>query len=139
MLVVNHRIRIPRTEFEFTYVRSRGPGGQNVNKVSTKAVLRWDLANSPTLPDDVRDRFRRQFPTRVTKDGEVVITSQRHRDRDRNAEDCLEKLRVLLASVATAPRRRKKTVPTRASRERRLREKKLRSEKKRQRGAPDRE
>jgi len=139
MLVVNHRIQIPRTEFEFTYVRSRGPGGQNVNKVSTKAVLRWDLANSPTLPADVRDRFRRQFPTRVTKDGEVVITSQRHRDRDRNAEDCLEKLRVLLAAVATAPRRRKKTAPTRASRERRLREKKMQSEKKRQRGKPDRD
>ncbi|MGH7859680.1 MAG: alternative ribosome rescue aminoacyl-tRNA hydrolase ArfB [Candidatus Binatia bacterium] len=137
MLVVNDRIRVPLSEIDFRYVRSSGPGGQNVNKVSSKAVLRWAVATSPSLPDDVRRRFLGRFGSRVTGDGELVITSDRHRARDRNREDCLERLRGMLAEVATPPRRRRRTRPGRAAVERRLEEKRARSEKKRERRITD--
>ncbi len=130
MLVVNARIQIPLDEFQFTFARSSGPGGQNVNKVNSKAVLRWPIAASASVPDDVRKRFLAQFSSRVTTECDVVIASQRFRDQARNVADCLEKLRELLVSVAAAPRKRKRTRPSRGSIERRLRQKRQRSEKK---------
>src|SRR5438552_5737786 len=96
ILTVNSRIRIPTSEFQFTFVRSSGPGGQNVNKVNSKAVLRWPLAASPTLPPDVRDRFLTRYGNRLTGEGELVISSQRYRDQGRNISDCLEELAALL-------------------------------------------
>jgi ribosome-associated protein len=120
MLVVPPHIRIPLDEFEFTYVRSSGPGGQNVNKVNSKAVLRWNLAASPTLPEDVRRRFLESFSSRVTTGGELVVSSERFRDQKQNADDCVEKVRTLLAAVARPPKKRIKTKPSRASKERRL-------------------
>ena len=84
MLRVNDRISIPFTEFDFTFARSGGPGGQNVNKVNSKVTLRWDVEKSPTLPPDVLARFRAKYPRRMTKDGELVMHSQRYRDQGRN-------------------------------------------------------
>jgi len=136
ILDVTKRIRIPVDEFRFTYARSSGPGGQNVNKVNTKVTLHWPVHASPSVPDDVRERFVRRYRRRINKQGELVIRSQRYRDQQRNFDDCLDRLRCLLLDVATAPKVRKPTRPSRASKERRLREKKSRSETKNRRRPP---
>lgn len=136
MLNVNHRISIPYTEFDFTFARSGGPGGQNVNKLNTKVTLRWAISSSKTLPDDVRERFTKKFHRRITKDGDFLITSQRYRDQGRNVADCLDKLRELLLEVATAPRKRKPTRRSRGSNERRLKDKKITSDRKKSRQKP---
>ncbi len=136
MLRVNHRIQIPYTEFDFSFSRSGGPGGQNVNKVNTKVTLRWDVKKSPTLPDDVRDRFCRRNQRRITNEGEFVMHSQRYRDQGRNVADCLEKLRELLLEVAVAPKKRKPTRRTKGSVERRLKDKRAASERKARRRKP---
>jgi ribosome-associated protein len=133
MFVVAPHIQIPPAEFEFTYARSSGPGGQNVNKVNSKAVLRWQATKSPSLPEAVRTRFLAKYGSRLTGDGELLITSERYRDQPRNIDDCLEKLREMLLSVAVAPKKRKKTKPSRASKERRLDSKKRDSTKKQNR------
>ena len=136
MLVVTPRLKIPLSEFEFTFARSSGPGGQNVNKVNTKATLRWPITRSPSLPETVRQRFLTKYGNRVTGDGDLVLQSQRFRDAGRNVADCLEKLRAMLAEVAVAPKKRKPTKPTRASVRRRLDDKRKRSEKKQSRRGP---
>ncbi len=128
MLVVTPNIRIPLDEIEFTFVRSAGPGGQNVNKLNTKAVLRWPIAASPSVPDAVRARFVAKYANRLTGEGELVLTSQRFRDQSRNRADCLEKLREMLLSIAKPPIKRRRTKPTLASRERRLTEKRHHSQ-----------
>src|SRR5262245_37779543 len=92
MLIVNSRIHMPEAEFELSFVRSSGPGGQNVNKVNSKAVLRWNVAASSSLPADVRQRFLERYARRITGEGELVLTSQRFRDQGRNTIDVLEKL-----------------------------------------------
>jgi len=127
-LVVSSWIKVPLAEFELRHDRSSGPGGQNVNKVATKVTLRWPVATSPSLSEAVRQRFQERYRRRITKSGDLVISSQRYRDQKRNIEDCYEKLRGLLAEVASPPKRRKPTRRTKASRERRLREKRARSE-----------
>jgi ribosome-associated protein len=139
MLVVNRRIRIPSSEFRFTFARSAGPGGQNVNKVNTKVTLHWTVESSSSLPEDVRDRLRSKYGRRINKNGELVIYSQRYRDQGRNTEDCLNKLREMLLDVAIAPKKRKATRPSRASKERRLRDKKARSQTKESRRRPQTE
>ena len=128
MLIVTPQLRIPLAEFEFQFARSGGPGGQNVNKVNSKAVLRWSVRNSPSLPEAVRERFLRKYGSRVTTGGDLLVTSQRFRDAPRTASDCLEKLRALLAGVARPPKPRRPTRPTRGSKERRLHAKQRRSE-----------
>jgi ribosome-associated protein len=127
MLEINDHIRIPEEEFSWSFVRSGGPGGQNVNKVSSKAVLRWNVGASPSLPDDVKARFLAGQHRRITGAGDLVLTSQRYRDQDRNRQDCLEKLRDLVLRATVVPRARKKKKPSRASRERRLAEKRHRA------------
>ena len=123
MLVINAQLQIPLREFQFSYARSSGPGGQNVNKVNTKTTLRWPVIASPSLPEDVRRRLLASHRHRITSTGEMLVTSQRFRDAGRNVADCLEKLRRLLAGVASPPKRRKPTKPTRGSVERRLQSK----------------
>jgi ribosome-associated protein len=118
---------LPLREVRFSFVRSSGPGGQNVNKLATKAVLRWDVARSPSLPEDVRARFLERFRRRVGAGGELVLASQRYRMRERNVADCIAKLRAMLDEVAAPPRPRRPTRPTRAARERRLSEKRARA------------
>ena len=127
MLEVNDRVRIPDEEFSWTFVRSGGPGGQNVNKVASKAVLRWNVVASPNLPDDIKNRLRQQQSRRITGDGDFLITSQRYRDQERNRLDCLEKLGEMLRAAAVRPKVRRKTKPSRGSQERRLAAKKRRS------------
>ena len=138
MLVVNRNLRVPLREFRFTFSRSSGAGGQNVNKVNTKATLRWDVAHSSSLRDNVRERFLVRYRRRITRDGELVITSQRFRDQGRNVADCLEKLRAMLAEIASAPRRRKKTKPSRGAVERRLKRKRQTGQRKSLRRRPPR-
>lgn len=135
MLVVNKKLSIPLREFQFTFARSGGPGGQNVNKLNTKATLKWPVTTSPALPDDVRERFTNRYRRRINSEGELVLTSQRFRDQGRNVADCLAKLRDMLDEVSTPPKRRKPTKPTAASRRRRLQEKRRVSEKKQSRRA----
>jgi ribosome-associated protein len=136
MFVVNKRLRIPLREFQFSFVRSSGPGGQNVNKVNTKATLRWCITKSPHISTAVRERFLSKYHRRVTADGDLIITSQRYRDQGRNVADCLAKLRDLLESVSTPPKIRTPTKPTKASRQRRKRDKEARSRQKKLRRPP---
>ena len=135
-LEVTSRIRIPVDELRITHSRSSGPGGQNVNKVNSKVTIHWPVVASPNLPDDVRARFLSKFRRRINKQGELVIHSQRYRDQERNISDCYEKIKGLLLEVATPPKRRKATRPTRGSKERRIREKKSRSQLKQGRRPP---
>jgi ribosome-associated protein len=136
MLEVNQNLRIPLREFHFTFSRSSGPGGQNVNKLNTKATLRWPVVRSASLPEDVRRRFMARFSRRTSGDGDLLITSQRFRDQGRNVADCLSKLRAMLAEVAIAPKSRKRTKPSKAARRRRLRDKREQSIKKQRRLRP---
>ncbi len=136
VLTINSRIRIPHAEFEFSFARSGGPGGQNVNKVNSKAILRWPVAHSPALPDDVRARFLGRYRRRLTGQGEVIVTSQRYRDQGRNIADCLEKLHEMIAAVAARPTVRKRTKPSRAAVARRLEGKRHSSSKKQLRRLP---
>lgn len=135
MIQVAPHICISAAELSFSFARSSGPGGQNVNKVNSKALLRWNFAGSQ-IPIDVKERFRKAFGSRLTKEGELLVTSDRFRDQARNHDDCLEKLREMLLTVAYPPKKRKKTKPTRSSQERRHSSKKKQGEKKRGRSRP---
>ncbi len=126
-LEINDRCRVPDDEFVWRFARSGGPGGQNVNKVASKATLMWALAASPHVPDDVKRRLAALYPSYFTKEGELQVTSQRHREQERNRQDCLEKLRSMLIQALHVPRVRKKTKPTRGSKARRLHAKKHRA------------
>jgi ribosome-associated protein len=127
----------PRRELHFRFARSSGPGGQNVNKVASKAVMQWDVASSRGLPPAVLARFRARFRNRIGSDGVLVITSQRHRTRERNVAECVTKLEAMLAEVERPPKRRRATKPTRASRERRLAAKRAQSQRKAERRKRD--
>jgi ribosome-associated protein len=139
MFVINDTIQIPEEEFTWTFVRAGGPGGQNVNKVASKAVLRWELAQNTTIPEDARARLQQQQKGRITQEGTMLITSQRYRDQDRNRQDCLEKLRQAVQQALFVPKPRKKTKPSRSSRENRLRDKKARAQTKSLRQRPGKE
>jgi ribosome-associated protein len=133
ILTVSARVQIPIREFEISFARSSGPGGQNVNKVNSKATLRWRATQSASLPEDVRERFVQRYAARLTTEGDLLIASQRFRDAGRNVADCLEKLRAMLAEVAIPPKRRKATKPSRGSVRRRLETKRRQSDKKQSR------
>jgi ribosome-associated protein len=122
-LVVTPTLRIPKTEFSITFVRSSGPGGQNVNKVSSKAVLRWPIRSSATLPETVRTRLLAKHRRQLTSEGDLLVTSQRYRDASRNLDDCLGKLRKMIQEAARLVKARRRTRPTQASIRRRLKRK----------------
>lgn len=136
-LEVTDTLSIPRNEFRFEFARSGGPGGQNVNKVNSKAVLRWTPSASPSLPSAVRDRLLRAVSSRLTRDGELLITSQLTRDQGRNIDDCLDKLRLLVLAAARPPKARRPSRPTLASKKRRVEAKIRRSGTKQLRRKPE--
>lgn len=136
MLVVNQRIQVPESELTLTFARSGGPGGQNVNKVSSKAILDWDLDHSIALPDDVRERFIARYRRRITRDGRVQIIGQRYRDQARNIDDCRARLIEMITTVLVAPVKRKATAPSRAAKQRRLSDKHARADRKESRRRP---
>jgi ribosome-associated protein len=133
MFDINPHLRIADNELQWTFVRSGGPGGQNVNKVASKAVLRWNVDASLSLPEEIKARLRAQQKNRITGQGELIISSQRFRDQERNKQDCLLKLWAILRQAATPPRPRRPTRPTRASKQARLETKRRRSQLKSQR------
>ncbi|SFL14615.1 alternative ribosome rescue aminoacyl-tRNA hydrolase ArfB [Lysobacter sp. cf310] len=127
-------ITIPEQELVERFVRSTGPGGQNVNKVATAVELRFDVAQSPSLPEPVRERLLAKRDRRVTGDGVLVISAQRFRTQERNRDDARERLAAFIESGLHAPKPRIATRPSRASKERRLGAKRERSTVKRGRG-----
>jgi ribosome-associated protein len=129
-LVVNNRLTIPAGQLQASYSRSSGPGGQNVNKVNSRVTLRWQVGDQPLLPPDWFQRFIARNANRVTREGEVIINSDRYRDQPRNLEDCRQRLAELLRECSTPPIKRKKTRPSLASQRRRLDEKRRTGEKK---------
>lgn len=120
-------IRLNPDEIEEQFIRSSGPGGQNVNKVASAVQLRFDIRNSPSLPEAVRAKAERLAGKRLTNDGVIVISADRHRLQERNREDALTRLVQLLAKAAEPVKPRKATRPTAASRVRRLESKAKRS------------
>jgi ribosome-associated protein len=138
-LSVTDTLSIPLDEFRFEFARSGGPGGQNVNKVNSKAVLRWRPGDSPSLPPAVRDRLLRAVGSRLTNEGELLVTSQLTRDQSRNIDDCLEKVRLLVLAAARPPKSRRASRPTLASKVRRVESKLRRSTTKKLRRKPDAE
>jgi ribosome-associated protein len=133
MIPVTAHISLDEREIEESFVRASGPGGQNVNKLSTAVQLRFDVRHSPSLPGDVRARLERLAGSRLTRDGELVIIAQSHRTQARNRQDALDRLIELIRKAAVAPIKRRPTRPTKASRERRIEGKKRRAGIKRQR------
>jgi ribosome-associated protein len=127
MIRVTNSISIDERELEERFIRASGPGGQNVNKLSTAVQLRFDVRHSPSRPDGVRARLERLAGRRLTRDGVIVITAQTHRTQERNRQDALDRLIELIVRAAVAPIPRRKTKPTRGSRERRLESKKRRA------------
>jgi ribosome-associated protein len=129
-------VTIPAEALEWQFVRSSGPGGQHVNRTSSKAVLRFDARHSPHLPEDVRRRLLERERPRLTRNGFLVITSQRHRDQPKNVADCLAKLSVMIERALVVPKVRRRTRTPRAVVARRLEGKRRRSATKRLRGRP---
>ena len=130
MLSISDTIVIPRSELQLSFSRSPGPGGQNVNKVNSKVTLRWDIRNTTALPWGVKQRFLARFGNRISKEGQLVLTSHRHRDQPRNVTDVQEKLRQLILMVIEPPKQRKKIKRSKASNRKRLDQKRRRSEQK---------
>lgn len=133
MITLNSHITIPESELRFSFSRSGGPGGQNVNKVSSKATMHWDVVQSPSLPADVKHRFLTRFKSKITTQGEIVIVSQESRDQPKNIQLCLDKLRAMLMEVLVPPKKRRPTKPTKGSKVRRLDAKKNKSQTKQNR------
>src|SRR6476661_6967010 len=127
MLRVTSTITIDDDELDESFVRASGPGGQNVNKISSAVQLRFDVRRSPNLPNDVRARLERLAGSRLTRDGVLIISAQRHRTQERNRQDARDRLIELIRRAAIAPIPRRATKPTAGSRERRLQTKKRRS------------
>lgn len=137
VLEIDEALRIPRAELTYRATRSGGPGGQHVNTSSTRVELTWDLAGSPSLTDEQRNRLLTRLAHRLDSAGVLRLTASRSRSQFRNREEVTERFRTLVAEGLKEPKRRRPTRPTRASKEARLRAKRRRSEIKRRRGPVD--
>jgi ribosome-associated protein len=128
-------VRIPDSEFEFSFARSSGPGGQNVNKVNSKAVLKWDLHSSPSITEDERLRLLEKL--KLNESGQVVLMSDRFRDQKKNREDCIQKFGAMIEQALHVPKKRKKTRQSYSSRLKAKESKRRHSEKKSRRSSRD--
>jgi len=139
MLRITGNIQIDEQELDYAFVHASGPGGQNVNKVATAVQLRFDVAHSPSLPEDVRQRLLRQAAGHITQDGVLIIDARQYRSQWRNRHDATQRLIALIRQAAAVPKPRRATKPSRAVKERRLQAKRHRSEAKRLRRPPERQ
>ena len=130
MIQINSRIAIAEDELDFEFIRASGPGGQNVNKVSTAVRLRFDVRGSASLPDDVRERLIRLAGKRIGEDGFLAIHARSHRTQDANRREAIDRLVELIQRACEKPKPRRATRPTAASRKRRLEAKRRRGESK---------
>ena len=128
MIHITPTIAIDESEIQLEFLRASKPGGQKVNKVATAVQLRFDVGNSPSLPDDVRERLVRLAGRRITQDGVLIIRAERFRAQDRNREDAIKRLIELIRKAAEKPKPRRRTRPTLASKRRRLESKWRQSE-----------
>ena len=136
MIPIDENLAIPDEEVSFTTSRSGGPGGQNVNKLETRVTLRFDLAGSSSLTEEQKARLRERLATRITRDGVLQVTSQKHRSQGANREAAVERFAELLRENLREEPPRKKTRPSRAAKARRVEEKRRQGQRKRDRGAP---
>lgn len=137
MIAITELIAIEERELDETFVRASGPGGQNVNKLSTAVQLRFDLRGSPNIPPGMKARAEKLAGQRLTREGVIVISADRFRTQEQNRDDARKRLLDLLERAAVVPKVRRKTRPTLASKKRRIEGKKRRSEIKSRRGRPD--
>lgn len=137
MLTITPEIVIDERELDYTFVHASGPGGQNVNKVATAVQLRFDVAHSPSLPEEVRERLLRQAAGQITQEGVLIIDARQYRSQWRNRRDATQRLIHLIRQAAEVPRPRHVTRPSRAVKERRLQAKRHRSATKRLRQPPE--
>ncbi len=133
MLFVTENIQIPLKEVKFTFARSSGPGGQKVNKTSSKVLLEWNIFKSPSQPNVLKAQLLSKLAKKITSEGNIQVTSDRFRDRNRNIDDALEKLRKIIFQASHTPKPRIKTKPKINAREKRLQTKHFVSEKKQNR------
>jgi ribosome-associated protein len=136
MIAIDENLAIPDEEVSYTTSRSGGPGGQNVNKLETRVTLRFDLAGSPSLGEEQKARLRERLATRITRDGVLQVTSQKHRTQAANREAAMERFAELLRENLREEPPRKKTRPSRAAKARRLDAKRRQSQRKRERSTP---
>jgi len=130
VLKITPSIFLPLSELKFSYSRSGGPGGQHVNKTETKVTLKWNVNRSLSIPGAIKNRFCKDFESKINKVGEVVLSSDKFRDQNRNRDDVLKKLTTMIQKVVLPPKKRKATKPSKTAKEKRLKHKRTQAEKK---------